>query len=206
MTNMYAFGLKRALDVFLAIVLIIILAPLMLLIFLLCAGCIGRPVLFSQKRSGIHGKPFILYKFRTMTHNDNEPESPWPETSRVTKTGRILRNTGLDELPQLVNVLKGEMSVVGPRPLLTRYLNRYSPEQMRRHQVKPGITGWAQINGRNRITWEEKFSLDIWYVEHLSFRLDVNIILRTIVYVARNHNMWTAEQKMMSELKGTSRE
>lgn len=140
----------------------------------------GQPVLFRQKRPGLNGKPFDLLKFRTMTEDRDEKGDLLPDRSRLTRLSRLVRSTSLDELPELFNVLKGDMSLVGPRPLLMRYLERYTPEQMRRHEVKPGITGWAQVNGRNALTWEEKFKLDVWYVDNQSFWLDLKIIALTI--------------------------
>jgi sugar transferase EpsL len=139
----------------------------------------GSPILFTQQRPGLHGRPFMLMKFRTMT-NARDPEGrPLPDAERLTRFGRFLRSTSLDELPELVNVLKGEMSLVGPRPLLMQYLDQYTPDQHRRHEVLPGITGWVQINGRNALTWEQKFALDLWYVEHQSLWLDLQILIRT---------------------------
>jgi len=140
----------------------------------------GTPVLFRQRRPGLHGKPFICYKFRTMTDSRDSDGSLLPDSERLTGFGRFLRKTSLDELPELFNVLKGDMSLVDPRPLLMQYLDRYTPEQARRHEVKPGITGWAQVNGRNALTWEEKFKLDVWYVNNRSLWLDLKIIAMTI--------------------------
>jgi sugar transferase EpsL len=140
----------------------------------------GKPVLFQQKRPGLNGNPFGLLKFRSMNEDRDERGNLFPDEKRLTNLGRFLRSTSLDELPELFNVLKGDVSLVGPRPLLMQYLERYTPEQARRHEVKPGITGWAQVNGRNAITWEEKFKLDIWYVDHVSFWLDLKIIAVTI--------------------------
>ena len=141
---------------------------------------IGTPVLFRQARPGLHGGPFVIYKFRTMTDERDGAGKLRPDGKRLTGLGRFLRKTSLDELPELFNVIKGDMSIVGPRPLLMQYLDRYTPEQMRRHEVKPGITGWAQVNGRNAISWEEKFKLDVWYVDNWSRWLDVKIIGMTV--------------------------
>ena len=138
------------------------------------------PIFFRQQRPGLDGKPFILLKFRTMTEDRDEHGNLLPDVKRLTRLGRFLRRTSLDELPELFNVLKGEMSLVGPRPLLMQYIDRYTAEQARRHEVKPGITGWAQINGRNAITWDKKFEYDVWYVDHQSFWLDLKIIALTI--------------------------
>ena len=151
----------------------------MLIIACVVRITMGKPVLFVQQRPGFHGTPFYLYKFRTMTNASNSKSELLPDKLRMTAAGTILRRSSLDELPQLFNVLKGDLSFVGPRPLLMEYLPRYSPEQARRHEAKPGITGWAQVNGRNAITWEEKFKLDVWYVDHQSFRLDLKIIFMT---------------------------
>jgi sugar transferase EpsL len=151
----------------------------MLIIACVVRITMGKPILFVQQRPGFHGTPFYLYKFRTMTNASNSKSELLPDKLRMTAAGTILRRSSLDELPQLFNVLKGDLSFVGPRPLLMEYLPRYSPEQARRHEAKPGITGWAQVNGRNAITWEEKFKLDVWYVDHQSFRLDLKIIFMT---------------------------
>jgi lipopolysaccharide/colanic/teichoic acid biosynthesis glycosyltransferase len=140
----------------------------------------GRPVLFRQVRPGLNGRPFVIRKFRTMTVAPDGARSPETDAGRLTPLGGLLRRTSLDELPELFNVLSGEMSLVGPRPLLTEYLDRYSPEQARRHVVKPGLTGWAQINGRNAVTWEDKLGMDVWYVDHWSLRLDLRILLATV--------------------------
>lgn len=163
----------------------------------------GSPVLFRQKRPGLSARPFILLKFRTMTDEKDSDGALLPDGRRLTRVGRFLRRTSVDELPQLVNVLKGEMSLVGPRPLLMEYLDRYSPEQMRRHLVKPGITGWAQIHGRNAITWEEKFELDVWYVDHGSFFLDLKILARTAVKTARGEGIAQEGQATMEKFQGS---
>ncbi|ABC78473.1 undecaprenyl-phosphate galactosephosphotransferase [Syntrophus aciditrophicus SB] len=153
----------------------------MLCLLALLIRCrLGAPVFFTQQRPGLKGKPFFLYKFRTMTDARNSAGSLLPDAERLTRFGRFLRSTSLDELPELWNVLKGEMSLVGPRPLLMEYLGRYTLEQARRHEVRPGITGWAQVNGRNTLSWEDKFKLDVWYVDHVSISLDIRIIVMTI--------------------------
>ena len=171
---------KRFFDFAVAILAITVCAPVMICIALLICLLIGRPVLFRQKRPGLNGKPFILLKFRTMTEDRDEHGNLLPDVKRLTRPGRFLRSTSLDELPVLINVLKSDMSLVGPRPLLMKYIDRYTPEQARRHEVKPGITGWAQINGRNAITWDKKFEYDVWYVDHQSFWLNIKIIALTI--------------------------
>jgi sugar transferase EpsL len=170
---------KRLFDFIVATLALFTLSPLLLLLAFLVGLNSGFPILFHQRRPGLHGKPFTLYKFRTMTDERDAQGNLFPDAERLTPFGRFLRSTSLDELPELFNVLKGEMSLVGPRPLLMRYLDRYTPEQMRRHEVKPGITGWAQVNGRNAITWEQKFTLDVWYVDNQSLWLDLKIIALT---------------------------
>ena len=170
---------KRLFDLAVAIVALIVLAPVMLLIVLLVRLKLGKPMLFLQQRPGLYGKLFTIYKFRTMTDDRDKHGNLPPDAERLTSFGRFLRSTSLDELPEFLNVLKGDMSLVGPRPLLARYLERYSPEQMRRHEVRPGITGWAQVNGRNAITWEQKLAFDVWYVDHVSLWLDLKIIALT---------------------------
>lgn len=170
---------KRILDILIVLAGLIILSPVMILIALLVRIVLGTPVLFRQKRPGLHGKLFLMYKFRTMNDCRDNTGELLPDEQRLPLFGRFLRSTSLDELPELFNILKGDMSLIGPRPLLERYLNRYTPEQMRRHNVKPGLTGWAQVNGRNAITWQERFSLDVWYVDNLSFILDMKIIFLT---------------------------
>jgi sugar transferase EpsL len=172
--------LKRLFDLVGATLGLIVLAPLLLALALLVRLRLGSPVLFRQVRPGYRGRPFTLYKFRTMNDRRGPDGNLLPDAERLTRFGRFLRASSLDELPELFNVLRGEMSLVGPRPLLMQYLERYSPEQMRRHEVLPGITGWAQVNGRNALTWQEKFRLDVWYVDHWSFWLDLKILLLTL--------------------------
>jgi sugar transferase EpsL len=150
---------------------------------------LGMPILFHQKRPGYKGRPFYIYKFRTMTDASDSAGNLLPDSQRLTRLGRFLRILSLDELPELFNILRGEMSLVGPRPLLMEYLERYSPEQMRRHDAYPGLTGWAQVNGRNAITWQDKFALDVWYVDHWSFWLDIKIILLTIWKVIKREGI-----------------
>jgi lipopolysaccharide/colanic/teichoic acid biosynthesis glycosyltransferase len=172
--------MKRALDFAAALIGLVLTAPLVLVLALLIRLRLGSPIFFRQQRPGFHGRPFILVKFRTMTDARDAAGRLLPDAQRLTGFGRWLRSTSLDELPTLWNVVRGEMSLVGPRPLLMQYLGRYSPEQARRHDVRPGITGWAQINGRNAVSWDEKFRLDVWYVDHQSLGLDAIILLRTL--------------------------
>ena len=171
---------KRLFDLVLTIPGVIVLSPLLGLLACLVWAAHGRPVLFRQVRPGYLGKPFAILKFRTMTDIRDDLGNLLPDATRLTRLGRFMRSTSLDELPELFNILRGEMSLVGPRPLLMQYLSRYSPEQARRHHVLPGITGWAQIHGRNALTWEEKFRLDIWYVDHWSLALDIKILFQTV--------------------------
>jgi sugar transferase EpsL len=171
---------KRIFDLLASSLGLILLSPLILLLAILVRLLLGTPILFRQKRPGYKGRPFTLYKFRTMTDARDSNGNLLPDSARLTRFGKFMRALSLDELPELFNILRGEMSVVGPRPLLMEYLERYSPEQMRRHDAVPGLTGWAQVNGRNAITWQEKFKLDTWYVDNWSFWLDIKIILMTI--------------------------
>lgn len=195
-------GLKRMLDLAVAGLLLLLLAPLMAGTALLVRARLGRPVLFRQERPGQYGRLFCVYKFRTMTGERDKEGKLLPDGERLTPTGRWLRRFSLDELPQLFNVLKGELSLVGPRPLLTKYLELYTPEQARRHGVKPGITGWAQVNGRNALSWEEKFTLDLWYVDHWSLWLDLRILWLTLGQVLRAEGISGEGQATMSEFRG----
>lgn len=180
---------KRGLDLCLAVPGLILLSPLLLILALLVRIFLGAPVLFRQTRPGYLGKPFTLLKFRTMNEARDEQGNLLPDEQRLTRLGRFLRATSLDELPELINVVRGEMSLVGPRPLLMQYLERYTEEQARRHHVLPGITGWAQIHGRNALSWEEKFQLDVWYVDHWSLGLDLKILLQTVWKVLRREGI-----------------
>lgn len=171
---------KRLFDLIVAAMMLILLAPVLAVVALLVRLKLGSRILFRQQRPGLHGQPFILFKFRTMTDACNAQGNLLPDADRLTHFGQFLRSTSLDELPELFNVLRNDMSLVGPRPLLMQYLDRYTPEQMRRHEARPGITGWAQINGRNALTWEQKFALDVWYVDHYSLQLDLKIIVLTV--------------------------
>jgi lipopolysaccharide/colanic/teichoic acid biosynthesis glycosyltransferase len=171
---------KRLLDIVFSVAGLVLLSPLLILLTAATRFKLGSPVLFRQQRPGLGGKGFVTYKFRTMTNQRDAAGRLLPDEQRLPAFGRFLRSTSLDELPELFNVLKGDMSIVGPRPLMMKYLGRYTPEQARRHEVKPGITGWAQINGRNVISWEEKFKLDVWYVDNWNIWLDIKIILKSI--------------------------
>jgi sugar transferase EpsL len=195
---------KRVFDLLAAGLGILLLSPVLLILALLVRLVHGAPVLFSQRRPGFKGAAFNLYKFRTMTNDRDQQGQLLPDAQRLTALGRALRATSLDELPELLNVLRGEMSLVGPRPLLMQYLTRYNAEQARRHDVLPGITGWAQVNGRNALTWEDKFRLDVWYVDHWSFWLDLKILVQTLLKVLRREGIdqpgyVSAEEFMGSE-------
>ena len=172
--------IKRLVDLFISIAGLILLSPLLLALSIIVRFNLGSPVLFRQKRPGYHGEIFTLNKFRTMKNITDESGRQLPDEQRMTRLGKFLRASSLDELPELFNVLVGEMSMVGPRPLLVHYLPLYSPEQARRHDVLPGMTGWAQINGRNALTWDDKFNLDVWYVDHWSFWLDIKILVLSV--------------------------
>jgi sugar transferase EpsL len=194
---------KRALDLLLAATGLLLTAPVLAVSMTVIRITDGSPVLFRQVRPGYKGRPFTLYKLRTMRDVTDHAGTPAPDATRLTRTGSVLRKLSIDELPQLWNVIRGEMSLVGPRPLLMRYLPRYTPEQARRHDVRPGITGWAQINGRNALTWEEKFTLDAWYVDHHSFWLDLRILAITASRVLRRHGISQAGSATMPEFTGT---
>lgn len=185
----YARHFKRVFDVVVSTALLVIAAPLFPIISITLALSQGRPILFRHKRPGRLGRPFILYKFRTMTDGRDANGELLPDADRMTTIGRFLRQTSLDELPQLFNVLKGEMSLVGPRPLRMEYLELYTREQARRHDVRPGITGWAQVNGRNAISWEDKFRYDVWYVDNWSFGLDIKILWLTLLAVLKRQGV-----------------
>jgi sugar transferase EpsL len=181
------------------------MTPVMIIIALLVCINIGSPVVFRQERPGSGGRPFKLLKFRTMSELVDEEGIMLPDEQRLTKLGQILRKYSLDELPQLINVVRGDLSFVGPRPLLMQYLERYTPEQARRHEVKPGITGWAQVNGRNAISWEEKFKLDVWYVDNVSLWLDLKILWLTVVKVLRADGISGEGSATMSEFMGSDK-
>jgi len=194
--------IKRCMDILLSTFFLIIFSPIMLLIAVLVYINLGSPVIFRQLRPGLHGKPFYIYKFRTMKDLRDKNGNLLPDEQRLTRFGAFLRSTSLDELPELINVLKGDMSLVGPRPLLMEYLDRYTPEQARRHEVKPGITGWAQINGRNAISWEEKFKLDVWYVDNWSIWLDLKILFITIYKVLKREGINQPGKATVEYFKG----
>jgi sugar transferase EpsL len=193
---------KRFFDFTGALLLLLVLSPLLCLLIVLVRLKLGSPVFFRQVRPGLHRKPFCIYKFRTMTDKRDSKGNLLPDAERMTGFGNFLRSASLDELPELLNVLSGTMSLVGPRPLLMQYLQRYTPEQMRRHDAKPGITGWAQINGRNAISWEQKFKLDTWYVEHQSFLLDLKILAKTAWKTLKRESINQPGEATMHEFMG----
>jgi sugar transferase EpsL len=205
MTQFYPYIGKRIFDFALALLALIILSPLIVYIAALVRTKLGSPVLFRQLRPGLGGVPFTIYKFRTMTNKRDAQGKLLPDGERLPRFGRFLRSTSLDELPELLNVLKSEMSIVGPRPLLMQYLGRYTPEQMRRHDIKPGVTGLAQINGRNVLSWEEKFALDTWYIDHYSFGLDLKIILLTVLKILRREGINQPGQATAEEFMGSNK-
>jgi sugar transferase EpsL len=194
---------KRVLDFLGALGGLVLLSPLFLLIAISIYLRMGRPILYRQTRPGLHGKPFSIYKFRSMLDARDTNGNLLPDEVRLSSFGRFLRSTSLDELPELWNVLHGEMSLVGPRPLLMQYIPRYNSEQKRRHEVKPGITGWAQINGRNAISWEDRFALDIWYVDHWSLLLDLKILMLTIFKIVRREGINAEGHATMPEFMGS---
>ncbi len=197
---------KRLFDLALTIPGLVLLSPLLLVIALLVRIFHGSPVFFRQLRPGYHGRPFYFYKFRTMTDDSDEQGNLLPDTHRLTRLGNFLRSYSLDEFPELFHVLSGKMSLVGPRPLLMQYLERYTPEQMRRHDVLPGITGWAQINGRNTLTWEDKFSYDVWYVDHWSLWLDIKILATTFWKVIKREGINQPGRATADEFMGNGSE
>jgi len=195
--------LKRCFDFVVALAGIVVLSPLLLIIVALVRWRLGSPVLFRQQRPGLGGRPFTLVKFRTMTDARAADGAAAPDAQRLTAFGRFLRSTSLDELPELYNVLVGDMSLVGPRPLLMEYLPLYNAHQRRRHEVRPGITGWAQVNGRNAITWERKFDLDVWYVDNASFLLDLKILWLTLWRVLRREGISAADSATAERFTGS---
>lgn len=195
--------MKRFMDLALVIASLPLVAPVFLLLAIMVRVRLGSPILFTQVRPGLGGRPFRMMKFRTMTNARGADGQLLPDAERLTSFGRFLRSTSLDELPELWNVLKGEMSLVGPRPLLMEYLPLYSPEQARRHEVRPGITGWAQVNGRNALSWEEKFKLDVWYVDNQSIALDIKILFMTIKKVFMREGVSAAGEATMPPFRGS---
>jgi len=195
---------KRPQDFFCALAAAIVLSPVMLITAVLVRGKLGSPVIFRQERPGMNGKIFQLYKFRTMTDQRDEEGNLLPDEVRLTNFGKKLRSTSLDELPELFNILKGDMAVVGPRPLLVRYLPRYNAHQARRHEVRPGFTGYAQVHGRNAITWEDKFDKDVYYVDHVSFLGDWKIIFQTVRTVLKREGISSDTSATMEEFMGTA--
>ncbi len=193
--------MKRTFDILASFAALLVLSPIMLAVSLAVRIKLGAPVLFAQERPGLKGRIFTMWKFRTMTDRRDAEGRLLPDGERLTGFGRWLRATSLDELPELWNVLRGEMSVVGPRPLLIEYLDRYTPEERRRHDVRPGLSGWAQVNGRNAATWEDRLRLDVWYVDHGTFLLDLRIILRTVTIVLRKEGISSRETATMPEFR-----
>lgn len=198
--------MKRLFDIVFAAIALLSALPLLTLLFVFIRVNMGSPVIFSQARPGWHGVPFKLLKFRTMVHACDQGGNPLPDAERITALGRFLRSTSLDELPGLWNVLKGDMSLVGPRPLMMSYLPLYNPEQARRHELRPGITGWAQVNGRNALSWEKKFALDVWYVDNHSFWLDIRILWMTIIKVFRREGISAEGEATMPKFEGSLRQ
>jgi lipopolysaccharide/colanic/teichoic acid biosynthesis glycosyltransferase len=196
-------ALKRVIDVTGASTALVLLSPLLLVVALLVRLRMGPPVLFRQQRPGRDGRPFEMTKFRTMTDRRGPDGALLPDADRLTGLGRLLRRTSIDELPELLNVVRGEMSLVGPRPLLMEYLPLYTAEQARRHEVRPGITGWTQVNGRNALTWDEKFALDVWYVDHRSPRLDLEILGKTVSQVFSGHGVSAPGHATMEPFRGS---
>lgn len=195
-------SMKRAIDLICSIILIIFFSPLMMIISISILISMGSPILFKQERPGLHGKPFYIYKFRTMIEKRDSSGKMLPGKERLTKTGVFLRKFSLDEPPRLYNVFRGELSLVGPRPLLMEYLALYTEEQARRHEVKPGITGWAQVNGRNAISWEEKFKYDLWYVDNQSTWVDIKIIFLTVKKVVIKEGVSSKAHYSMDRYRG----
>lgn len=201
---MYLKYIKSWLDFILALILLFISLPITVITILAIFIKIGRPLFFTQNRPGLHGKTFTIYKLRTMSNEKDSRGNLLPDAQRLKGVGKVIRSLSLDELPQLINILKGEMSFIGPRPLLPEYLPLYSKKQNRRHEVKPGITGWAQVNGRNAITWKEKFKLDVYYVDNISFWLDIKILMMTIIKVLRRDGVSAQNHVTMEKYDGSN--
>ncbi len=200
---LYQRVIKRCLDMILALLVLVLLSPVYLILAILVRRKLGSPVIFTQERPGYREQIFKLYKFRTMTDERDEKGELKPDEVRLTPFGRMLRSTSLDELPEFLNILKGDMSFIGPRPLLVKYLPLYNERQHRRHEVRPGLTGYAQVNGRNTISWEQKFDYDVWYVDHLSFLLDLKIVWKTVAVVLRHNDINSANDATMEAFTGT---
>jgi len=196
---------KRALDIVLSALALIILSPVALIVAIAIRFTMGRPIIFSQVRPGLYGRPFVMYKFRTMLDLYDEKGNLLPDEMRITRLGKFLRRSSLDEIPEFWNVLKGDMSLVGPRPLLMEYLPLYTKEQARRHEVKPGMTGWAQVNGRNAISWEEKFRFDVWYVDNVSFWIDIKILSLTFWKVLKREGISAPDHVTAPKFEGMSK-
>ena len=194
--------IKRSIDIVIAAATLLIASPVLLLVAIAVRVNLGSPLLFRQQRPGLHKRPFTMVKFRTMRDAIGRDGRPLPDVDRLTPFGTLLRSTSLDELPELWNVLRGDMSLVGPRPLLMEYLDRYTPEQARRHEVRPGVTGWAQVHGRNALSWDERFRHDVWYVEHQSLTLDLQILMRTLTMVLRRTGVSAKGEATMSAFEG----
>lgn len=201
--GMYERYIKRLLDLILSCIALICLSPILLIVAILVRVKLGSPVIFKQKRPGKDEKIFTLYKFRTMTDKKDEKGNLLPDSQRLTKFGKFLRSTSLDELPELINIIKGDMSIVGPRPLLVQYLERYNQEQRRRHEVRPGLTGLAQVNGRNAISWEEKFNKDVEYIDNITFIGDVKIVFKTVINVIKKDGISSETSATMEEFMGS---
>lgn len=199
---MYKRFVKRCLDFMLSLIALIILSPVLLIVAILVRCKLGSPIIFKQQRPGLHEKIFCMYKFRTMTDAKDADGNLLPDEVRLTKFGKLLRSTSLDELPELFNILKGDMAIVGPRPLLVQYLPRYNERQHRRHDVRPGFTGLAQVNGRNSISWQEKFEWDVRYVENVSFLVDLRIIAKTVKVVLKRDGISSETSATMEEFRG----
>ena len=196
--------MKRVLDIILSGIALLVLAPVLAVLWVMIRATMGAPVIFSQRRPGLHGRMFTLHKFRTMTVSDQAGVDTDGDGVRLTGLGRLLRSTSLDELPELWNVLRGDMSLVGPRPLLEEYLPLYTSEQARRHDVRPGLTGWAQVNGRNAVDWTRRFELDVWYVDHHSLTLDIRILFRTVFQVLRPGQTTSEGHATQAKFTGSS--
>lgn len=198
--------MKRIFDIVFSSIAIIIFFPILLGVYVTCLLTFGKPVIFKQKRIGLHNRSFTIFKFRTMTNGKDSFGDLLPDGQRITRFGRFLRHSSLDELPELFNVFRGDMSLVGPRPLLVEYLDHYTQEQIRRHNVLPGITGWAQVNGRNAISWQQKFDLDIWYIDNWTLLLDVKILFMTIWQVLNRKNIKASDHATMPKFSSSENE